>query len=422
MKIMDSVLENCLIPVNGKLKKSAISIKNGKIFSFEKENFSKTIDCNGNVLLPGLIDVHVHFRVPGGEQKEDWVTGSKAAAHGGITTVFDMPNTNPPTVSREALEAKKTIALKDSIIRPRFHFGATKNNLEEAIQLNGINSIKIYMGSSTGDLLLDEELYWIKWFELAKQNDWVIVVHAEHEQSMKSNAQKFSQNNVSIHNKIRSEEVEAIAIEKALKLQQKIGNKLHIAHLSSKAGLELVKEAKQNSQNVSCEAAPHHLFLDESYLEKLGNFGKMNPPLRTKQDVKALWKGVNNGVVDCIATDHAPHTIQEKQQPYFLAPSGVPGVETMLPLLLDEVNKENIELNKIVELCSYNPSKIFSLHDAGSIQIGNFADFALIDLNASQTISAQQNFSKCGWTPFEGRKVQGKVEKTIVNGVIVYGA
>ncbi len=413
---MAIALENAKIFQNGRLESSTLFLSDTIQSDGQKDN---VVDCKGMWVLPGLIDAHVHFRVPGGEHKEDWKTGSLSAAHGGVTTVLDMPNTNPATTTIGALKQKQEIAQKDSLVRFGFHFGATSENFDEASQANGIQSIKMYMGSSTGNLLVNNEVIWRKWFQLCKEKNLTMVVHAEYEPLIVNHSQKFTQNTVQVHNKIRDSTVEATAIQKALTLQQEIGNKLHIAHLTSKEGMELVARAKQENSGVSCEVCPHHLFLSEDDLEKLGNFGKMNPPLRTKEDIAALWKGIRNGVVDCIATDHAPHTIEEKNRPYPDAPSGVPGVETMLPLLLTAVHDEKITVEDIVRCCGENPARIFGMPDRGSLDVGKLADVVVVDPQREWILKGSELHSKCGWTPFEGFRLRGIVSKTIVNGKVI---
>ncbi len=413
---MAIALENGKAYQNGRFRNSELFLE--EIIQ-ENGSVDSSIDCKGLWVLPGMIDVHVHFRVPGGEHKEDWKTGSLSAAMGGVTTVLDMPNTNPPTITVKELEEKRAVAERDSIVRYGFHFGATANNFEEALNAREINSIKIYMGSSTGNLLVSDEIAWKKWFQLCKEKEWTMVVHAEYEPFIIDNGKKYNENSVRVHNKIRDTEVESTAIEKALHLQKEIGNKLHIAHLSSKVGLELVEEAKKEREGVTCEVCPHHLFLDETILEKLGNFGKMNPPLRSKEDTSALWKGIKSGIIDCIATDHAPHTLEEKQRPYSEAPSGVPGVETMLPLLLNAVHEEKIDIQDLVRCCSENPSHIFGMQDRGTLESGKMADIVIVDPQQKWRITGKELHSKCGWTPFEGFQVQGKVINTIVAGIVV---
>lgn len=417
---MDLALNNGTIYYNGELVKANIGIENGKIFRISKERIiaDESIDCNGKIVLPGIIDEHVHFRVPGNEHKEDWKTGSKAAIAGGVTTVLEMPNTNPPTTTQALLEEKREIAERDSFCNYGFHFGATNENFNEMETVTGINSIKVFMGSSTGNLLIEDENILKKVFETAKKRNLVVTLHAEDEQLIKQNFERTEEKNHAIaHNKIRNNETELKAIEKAIGLNRNIGAKLHFLHVTTKQGIELIARTKKRCDNISCEVTPNHLFLTEQFTREKGNLGKINPPLRSKEDVQALWKAINNGTVDCIATDHAPHTIEEKNQEYLKAPSGIPGIETMLPLLLNAFNQNRISLQKIIQLCSENPARIFNLRNKGKIALNNDADLTIIDLKKEKTIKNEELQTKCRWTPFNEKKLKGTIEKTIVKGI-----
>ena len=422
---MNLALNNGKIFFRRKLIEANLELRDGKIFEISKKTFSaeKEIDCSGKIILPGLIDGHVHFRIPGGEQKEDWKTGSMAALHGGVTTVIDMPNTNPPLNSIQALKEKKAIVEKDALVNYFFHFGATNSNLEELKELNDakIASIKVFMGSSTGNMLVENPIIQRKIFEIAKKKDLAVSVHAEDEKIIKENIEKFeNENSPSIHSKIRSNLAEKIAVANALKIQKEAGNKLHLLHISTREAIALIKKAKLNDKKISCEATPHHLFLTKNAMDKMGNFAKMNPPLREKKDVVALWNGIKNGTISTIGTDHAPHRREEKEKNYWEAPSGVPGIETMLPLLLNAVNEKKLKLEKVVELCCENPAKIFSIKNKGFIEQGFDGDLAVVDLKKENIINGKDLFTKCKWSPFEGWKLKGVVEKTVVGGKLLY--
>ncbi len=417
---MDFVLENALVFIGSKLLPKSVLVKGGKIAAIEQNvHAPKRIDCRGQILLPGLIDGHVHFRIPGAAQKEDWSTGSSAAIAGGVTTVIDMPNNSPSCTTRQALEQKKKVAKADSKCNFAFHFGASNDNMQELEAVEGIASFKVFLGASTGNLLVTDENILRRIFSIAKQRDIVVTVHAEDEETIKENtamAKEGGWNHARYHSKIRTCEAEAKSIEKALKLQAEIGNKLHICHVSSAQGLELIREAKQSREGITCEVTPHHLFLTEEATEKMGNFAKMNPSLKSSEDVKALWKGLKQGTIDLIATDHAPHTVAEKEKPYWEAPSGVPGIETMLPLLLDAVNRDKLELHTVVEKCCLNPAKRYGLQEKGEIRVGKDADLTLIDLQKKQTVKNGCLKTKCNWSPFATWELQGSVERVFVSG------
>ncbi|MDD5148790.1 MAG: dihydroorotase family protein [Candidatus ainarchaeum sp.] len=426
-KEFDLVLKNCLAVQKGQAFKRNIGIKAGKIekisLDIEKLNSVKVIDCKGSFLIPGLIDSHVHFRFPGMAHKEDWKSATRAAIAGGVTTVLDMPNTIPPLTSRHLLQEKTAGVKADALCNFGFHFGATTDNESELKRLGWVPSIKVFMGSSTGSLLVKEEKNLERIFKIANKKDFLVTVHAEDEDIIQENLKRAKwdgKNNAKFHNEIRSPAAERVAVEKALRLQKKIGNKIHFLHVSTEDGLGLIADAKKERQGVSCEVTPHHLFLSEEDIGKLGNFGKMNPPLRSRQDQNALWKGIGKGIVDCIGTDHAPHTLEEKQKPYFDAPSGVPGVETMLPLLLDSVAKDRLSIAKLTELCCENPARIFGLKGKGAVREGFDADLALVCLEGTTVIKNENLQTKCRWSPFNEARLQGKIEKVFIAGKGVF--
>ncbi len=420
---MALLLDNCLVMTASRLVPKQLLLENGKIKEIADLNAKlpslKRIDCEGKILMPGLIDAHVHFRVPGSEHKEDWNTGSRAAIAGGVTTVIDMPNNNPSCTTIEALAEKNRIAKKNSICNYAFHFGGSNENMEALKTVEGAASFKVFMGSSTGNLLITDESKLSEIFSIAKKRDAIVTIHAEDEDTILENsesAKSIGWKHARYHSKIRSNEAEATAIKHALRIQEKTGNKIHFCHVSTKEGLKLVREAKKQERPITCEATPHHLFLDESATEKLGNYAKMNPSLKSREDVNALWKGIGDGTIDLIATDHAPHTKAEKDKPYWEAPSGVPGIETMLPLLLDAVNREKITLHRVAELCCKNPAKLYSLENRGDIRKGMHADLTLIDLGKVHTIKNGTLQTKCNWSPFATWKLKGAVEKVFVAG------
>ena len=344
------------------------------------EGPDETVDGTGKYLIPGLIDAHVHFRDPGSPEKEDWASGTAAALAGGVTTVLDMPNTNPSTITVEALEAKRAVASAKSLVNFGLFFGATRDNLDEIRRAENICGIKIYMGSSTGGLLLDDPAVWEEVFKIAKEKNVPVVVHAETEAMIRAGK--------------RDCECARVAAEAAILLREKVGNRLHIAHLSCKSEVELVRAHK--CPELTCEVTPHHLLFTEA--DRKDAFLKMNPPLRSEVDRLALWDALRDGTIDCIATDHAPHTVQEKQKPMEEAPAGVPGVEFILPLMLDAVNQGSLTLEKLVQVTSENPANIFGVKPSG---------WTLVDMSLEKTIFSADIRSKCGWSPYEGRSLKG---------------
>ena len=374
----------------------------------------EVIEASGRLVLPGLIDSHVHFREPGGTHKEDFFTGTLAALAGGVTTILDMPNTQPPTDSRERLAEKAALAASKAIVDYGFYLGATESNVEEAAAASdAVAALKLYMGSSTGSLLVTEfaPLYrHFSTFPLHKP----IVVHAEDEQSLRYFAALHPRD----HNQARPALSAQIAVSRALAIAEKTGRALHIAHTTTARELELIREAKQKGVHVTCEVTPLHLFLSEEDQHRLGNFGKVNPPLRSASDRAALWTYLDT--IDTIATDHAPHTRAEKNQPYEQAPSGMPGVQTMLPLLLTAASEGKVTLNGIVKRCVAHPARIFGLKTKGALEIGKDADIVLVNPDVEYELTDEQMLSKCGWTPFAGRKIRGRIEQVFLRGSPAY--
>ena len=372
------------------------------------------VDASNLLVLPGFIDSHVHFRDPGGTHKEDFVSGTRAALAGGVTTVLDMPNTQPTTSDRASLVAKLALVASKAVVDYGFYVGATDTNSEEAAALAGeVAALKLYMGSSTGSLLVTEFSPIYQHFSTFPL-DKPLVVHAEDEQSLKYFA-PLSQRD---HNQARPPISAQIALSRALAIAEKTGRALHIAHTTTQRELELILEAKQKGVRVTCEVTPLHLFLTEDDQHHLGNYGKVNPPLRSKSDQDALWRYFS--VVDTIGTDHAPHTREEKNLPYEQAPSGMPGVQTMLPLLLTAAHEGRVTLEEVVRRCVSNPARIFGLKTKGALEAGKDADIVLIKPDEVYEITDEQMLSKCGWTPFAGTKVTGKVEQVFVRGALAY--
>lgn len=358
--------------------------------------------------LPIIIDPHVHFRVPGQEYKEDWITGAQAAQSGGVGMVFDMPNNSPSIDSLERLEEKnKTIQAQlkqtDFSLQYKLYFGATANNAEEIKKLKGhplVCGVKLYMGSSTGDLLVDKDEDIRKVFQAAKQADLVVAVHAEDEEIIKANQERNKEvNNFSVHSQIRSAEAASKAVERAINLAREVGNKLYVCHISTKAELALIKKAKKENLSVFAEVCTHHLFFTEDDYQRLKGKVKVNPPIRNQEDIDALWQGLNDGTIDALGTDHAPHTLEEKNQAVGETPSGLPGIETLLPLMLNAVNQGKISLDKLADLMHNNIVKIFNLEEINGKTI--------VDMDLEKEVKDQDLKTKCKWSPYSGKKLKG---------------
>jgi dihydroorotase (multifunctional complex type) len=365
---------------------------------------ARVVDAAGLLVFPGLIDPHVHLREPGGEHKEDFTTGTRAALAGGFTTVLAMPNTSPPLTDRETLAQARALAATKAVCDVGFFVGATGGNAAEAAKLEDAVGLKLYMGSSTGSLLVADLAGQTAHFE---HYPGVIAVHAEDEEAVAHFAARGQR---------RPPICAALAVSRALALAERCGTRLHICHVTTAHELALIRDARARGATITCEVTPHHLFLTKEDEACLGALGQMNPPLRTQKDVDVLWKNLDS--VDCVATDHAPHTLEEKRGP--TPPAGVPGLETALPLMLAAVHEGKLGLGDIAILMAGEPACIFGLERKGHIAIGYDADLTLVDADAEWVIGDLPLQTKCGWSPFEGRRVKGCVKRVFLRGQEVY--
>jgi dihydroorotase len=377
----------------------------------------RTIVADGLTLLPALIDSHVHFRTPGLTHKETWETAAKAAICGGITTVFDMPNTIPPTITLERLGEKESLIseqLKKVGIPLHYglYLGADKTHFDEIARCKGrIVGIKVFMGSSTGDLVMDDDSSLHAIFSLASSHDLILAVHAEDEALIHERKALFlGEMTPRIHSEIRNDEVAFRATRKAIELSRLYKTRLHILHVGTKREIQIIQQAKEEGLAISVETTPHHLFLTVDDYKKFGTKVQMNPPLRTQEDQAALWQAIHDGIIDTIGSDHAPHTLEEKALPYGQAPSGIPGVETTLPLLLNACNQGRITLRQIVRLMREQVIEIF--------RIPTNDDYVLVDMRKKRKIYEHSLKTKCGWSPYMGREIQGWPVYTILKGKI----
>ena len=417
---------NSLLIKNGSLVnssgvvKSDIFISGGKITQIGTSlncEADRVIDAAGKYIFPGLIDPQVHFRDPGLTHKEDLKTGSMAAAAGGITTFFEMPNTNPSTITLEKLEKKYKVASEKCITNFSFFFGATNDNIEEIKKMDNTCGLKIFMGSSTGDLLVDDDEALDRIFSCC---DKIIAVHAEDEEILKEAEKKVSKDSFANHPDARPVEAALKATTKAVNLALKYKKRLHVLHLSTAEEVEFLRKHK-SSGLITAETTPQHLLMHAPNIyNEIGSFAQMNPPIREKYHQKELWAGLRDGTIDCVATDHAPHTLEEKALPYGEAPSGMPGVQTSLTLMLNEVANEKINLEDVVKWMAENPAKLYNIKGKGFLKEGYDADITIVDMDCEKTILNENMYSKCGWTAFHNTTTKGWPIITIVNGNIVY--
>ena len=391
----------------------------------QHKNARKVIDAKGLLLLPGIIDDQVHFREPGLTHKEDIYHGSRAAVAGGITSFMEMPNTVPNAVTQELLQQKYDIAAQKSLANYSFYMGATNDNVEEVLKTDKskVCGVKVFMGSSTGNMLVDDP---VTLENLFSKVDMLIATHCEDEETIRKNSRLFREEygeNVPfvMHPEIRSREACYLSSSMAVRLAKKHRARLHILHLSTKDELVLFDNSiPLKDKHITAEVCVHHLWFDDSDYAEKGAFIKWNPAVKTAADREALLEGLLHDKLDVVATDHAPHTLEEKQNTYFKAPSGGPLVQHSLVAMMEFYKTGKISLEKIVEKMCHNPAILFGVEDRGFIREGYFADLTLVDLDSPWVVDKDNILYKCGWSPFAGETFSSRVTHTIVSGHPVY--
>ena len=414
----DLCLKNGQAMIKDNLVQTNIYIKDEKIISITDKSLEskETIDCKNLIILPGVIDSQVHFREPGLEGKETLESGMLSAVAGGGTSIFEMPNTNPLTITPETIEDKLMRASKGAWSDYAFYLGGTMRtspNLSEWENLKGVCGIKIFMGASTGDLMTatDEEVE-----SVVSNGRRVIAVHAEDQMIMMENMKNIlgDSNDVAMHCKWRSPESCLSATTRVVNLARKHKRRVHILHITTSDEMEFLSK---NKDVASVELLANHLTLHApDCYERLGTLAQQNPPIREKKHQDALWDALNNKIVDIIASDHAPHTLEEKSAKYPKSPSGTPGVQTLVPVMLNHVNNKKLSLSRLVSLWSYGPERVHKIFGKGRIQEGYDADFTIVDINKEMTIENSQQKSRSQWSPYDGMKVKGWVTHTIIRG------
>ncbi len=404
------------------IQKTDIGIKSGIISSIGDLNSQKsveTVSLHNLLVLPGCIDSQVHFREPGLTHKEDIESGTKGAILGGITSIFEMPNTNPNTICKKTFEEKINIAKQKAFCNYAFFIGASKENfynLKSLENLPGCSGVKIFMGSSTGSLLVEDDDSLRKILSSGQRR---VSVHSEDEFRLRERKYIIQDVKAKVqdHPLWRDVETAVKSTKRLIKIASECTRNIHILHISTKDEIEIISK---NRKYVSSEVTPQHLFFHSpDCYNKLGSFSQMNPPIRSLEHNVGLWEGVKNKVIDVVGSDHAPHTVDEKRRKYPECPSGMTGVQTLVPVMLDFVNQQKLSINDFVRLTSYNPARLFGVKNKGMIKQGFDADFTIVDLNRTQMIENKFIICKSSWTPYDGLSFKGWPIMTIVNGKIV---
>ncbi len=393
-----------------------IGVRAGRIAAIgdlSRASAGETIDCRGLHILPGVVDSQVHFREPGLDHKEDLETGSRAAVLGGVTAVFEMPNTNPLTTSEAALADKVRRAAGRMHCDFAFWVGGTRDNAKDVGELErlpGAAGIKVFMGSSTGDLLVEDDEGVASILRNTRRR---AAFHSEDEFRLRERAGLRVENDPSSHPVWRDEAAALTCTERLVRIARAARARIHVLHIST---AEEIAFLEQHKDVATCEATPHHLTLSADDYARLGTLIQMNPPVRGSRHREGVWHGVSQGIIDVLGSDHAPHTLEEKSKAYPASPSGMTGVQTLVPIMLDHVNAGRLTLERFVDLSSHGPQRIFGMARKGRIAAGYEADFTVVDLKRRETITNAQQGSKAGWTPYDGRQVTGWPVGTIVRG------
>ena len=413
------IIKNGSCYIDGNLTKTDIGLSGNKIKKIGKIelNSAKVYDATDKVVLPGIIDTQVHFREPGSTDSEDLESGSRAAVLGGVTSLFEMPNTNPPTSNLVEFDKKLQAAKNRMHSNYAFYFGATPDNTDQLAKLKDVEGccgVKLFAGSSTGNLLVDKEADIEK---VISSSDRIVSIHSEDEDIIKLRKKFIKKGDVHSHPEWRNVECAMSSTRRVVKIAERYNKKIHVLHITTKEEVDFLAMHKKN---VTFETTPQHLTLyaPDCY-EKLGSYAQMNPPLRTKEHYDRLWVAIKNNVVDVLGSDHAPHLKENKDKEYPNSPSGMPGVQTIFPVMLNHVNDGKLTLQQLINLMCENPCKIFGIKNKGFIKEGFDADLTIADMNKEVIIKNEMIASKCGWTPFNNYKVKGFPVGTIVNGNLV---
>ena len=425
---VDTIIYNTKLCIHGNLVEAGLAIDDGKIFKIAKEtnlpSASKKIKLNGHITLPGVIDAHVHLRDQQLAYKEDFFTGTSAAAVGGVTSVIDMPNNSPVTMNSSSLKERMKLAEKRILVNVAFNSAFPPNVKEIAeVAKAGAVGFKLYLADKIGGIDVEDDELLCKAFREVGHWGLTVSVHAEDGKMVeerKREMEVLNRNDADAFLFVHSPEAEAEAVKRVTGFVKESGCHVHFCHISSALGLDAVMVAKQDGLPVTCEVTPHNLFLSSEQYRSIGNLGLTVPPIRSEKNASVLWNGLKHGFVDVLASDHAPHTIAEKKAvSVWDAKLGVPGLETMLPLLLTQVNKGCLSFAELVRVTAEEPAKIFCLKNRGVLEEGAWADFVVVDMKGEYRVDSSGFFSKAKYSPFDGMWVKGKPVKTFVSGELV---
>jgi len=422
------LIKNASMVNDGQILEGDLLIRNGRIEQISPEitvpEQTRVLDAEGHTLIPGMIDDQVHFREPGATHKGDMHSESRAAVAGGITSFMDMPNTNPQTTNREALEAKYDLAADRALANHAFYLGATNDNLDEIAALDPKQAcgVKVFMGASTGNMLVNNEAALEGIFRDAPV---LIATHCEDTPTIQRLEESYREQYgedvpMECHPLIRSAEACYLSSSMAVELAKKHDARLHVLHLTTEREMELFQPGPPDGKRITAEACVHHLYFDDRDYARKGSFIKCNPAVKTESDRDALRKALLDGRIDVVATDHAPHTLEEKLNSYFKAPAGLPLVQLALPMMFEFYHDRLISLEQLVEKTSHAPARLFNVRERGYLREGYWADLALVDLNSPTRVERRDVLYKCGWSPMEGERLRSKIITTIVNGQVAY--
>lgn len=424
---VDLVLRDAKVYTSSGIVEAGLAVQDGRIAKIAKDTnlppASEEIRLKGRLILPGVIDVHVHLRDQELSYKEDFFTGTAAAANGGVTLVVDMPNNKPATMSRRSLEERMRIAEEKSVVNVAFYsaFPDRAEEMSRIVREGGALAFKFFMSQQVGGINPEDEEKLTEAFNEAAEIGVLVAVHAEDSKLIRQGMNRRGMGEaLDDYMRVHSAEVETQAARQAIRMSRKTGARIHFCHVSSAECVHTISNAKRSGVPATCEVTPYHLLISAQSLKRLGAIALSNPPPRSQRDIDQLWSSLRDGVVDVLASDHAPHTIGEKsEESIWRVKTGVPGLETMLPLMLTAVNKGRLDISTLVKVMSTNPSRIFGIEDRGELREGSAADLVVVDLKKEYTIDSSTFHSKAKYSPFDGWRVKGKPVKTFVSGRLV---